>query len=46
MQRKSTQYVIDRFKEKFYGTISFKDKEPFELTKDDYAYRKTEKKNK
>jgi hypothetical protein len=36
MQRNSTQHVIDRFKEKFYGTISFKDKEPFELTKDDY----------
>jgi hypothetical protein len=36
MQRNSTQHVIDRFKEKFYGTISFKDKEPFLLTKEDY----------
>lgn len=36
MQRNSAQHIIDRFKEKFYGTISFKGKEPFELTKDDY----------
>ena len=36
MHRNSTQHVIDRFKERFCNTIVFKDKEPFELTKDDY----------
>jgi hypothetical protein len=36
MQRNSTQHVIDRFKEKFYRTIAFKGKEPFELTNEDF----------